>query len=192
MLSKSPVILKLDVRGFPQSWISWQEAICFYVRDRVAWEIGSQNFLFHGGYSRINLRFSEVEINSIIAVKGKCTTHTRYDVIPKLSNSELFRRDRHMCLYCGQVQRDKLLTRDHVVPRSYGGVDRWSNVVTACRRCNVAKGGRTPEEANMKLLAIPFTPNRAEFLVLKNRRILVDQMDFLKKQFNHEQMMDFC
>ncbi len=187
----SPIILKLDVRGFPQSWITWQEAVGLYVRDRVAWQIGNQDFRVHGGYSRITLCHSEVEINSIIAVKGKCTIHTGYKVVPGLNNAELFRRDRHMCLYCGQIYKDKLLTRDHVIPRSLGGIDRWSNVVTACRRCNVAKGGRTPEQANMKLLAIPFTPNRAEFLALKNRKIFADQMDFLKKQFNHTQMMDF-
>ena len=187
----SPIILKLDARGLPVSWISWQEAVNLYVRDRIAWEIGSQDFFFHGGYSRINLCQSKVSINSIVVVKGKCSNYLACNVIPKLSNFELFRRDRHMCLYCAQVFPARLLTRDHIVPRSLGGGDRWSNVVTACRRCNVAKGGKTPEQANMKLLAIPFTPNRAEFLVLKNRKILADQMDFLKKQFNHQQMMDF-
>ena len=191
-MSISPIILKLDVRGFPLSWISWQEAVNLYVRERIAWEVGSQDFSFRGGYSRINLSQSIISINSIVAVKGKCVTHVTYSGVPRLSNFELFRRDRHMCLYCGHIFPEKLLTRDHIIPRSIGGVDRWSNVVTACRRCNVAKGGKTPEQANMKLRAIPFTPNRAEFLVLKNRKILVDQMDFLKKQFNHQQMMDFA
>jgi len=57
-------------------------------------------------------------------------------------------------------------------------------VVTACKRCNTRKGDKTPEEARMPLLAIPYVPNVAEYLVLRNRRILGDQMEFLKTQFN--------
>jgi len=53
------------------------------------------------------------------------------------------------------------------------------NVVTACRACNQRKGNRTPEEAHMHLLYAPYVPNRAEFLILANRRILADQMEFL-------------
>jgi 5-methylcytosine-specific restriction endonuclease McrA len=96
----------------------------------------------------------------------------------------LFRRDGHLCLYCGHQFRDGNLTRDHVVPLSKGGRDVWSNVVTACRGCNTRKGCRTPEQAKMALLAVPYVPNWAEFLALSNRRILADQMQFLKAQFN--------
>lgn len=49
-----------------------------------------------------------------------------------------------------------------------------------CRECNQAKDARTPEEAGMKLLAVPYTPNLAEYLILQNRKILADQMEFLK------------
>jgi hypothetical protein len=54
-------------------------------------------------------------------------------------------------------------------------------VVTACRHCNERKGNRTPELAGMELLYAPYVPNKAEFLILTNRRILVDQMDFLAR-----------
>ncbi|MEJ2399695.1 MAG: HNH endonuclease, partial [Gammaproteobacteria bacterium] len=108
-------------------------------------------------------------------------------VIPPLTNRELFRRDRHMCLYCGRSHSDDELTRDHVKPLSRGGRDHWSNVVAACRRCNAHKGGRTPEEARMPLLAIPYIPNLAEYLFLRNRRILADQMEFLKSQFKQQE-----
>ena len=87
-------------------------------------------------------------------------------------------------MYCGNKFRDELLTRDHVKPISQGGLDRWSNVVTACKHCNTRKGCRTPEEAHMPLLAIPYVPNWAEYLALSNRRILADQMEFLKSQFS--------
>ena len=58
------------------------------------------------------------------------------------------------------------------------------DVVAACKACNTHKGNRRPEEAEVALLAIPYVPNWAEFLALSNRRILADQMQFLKTQFN--------
>jgi 5-methylcytosine-specific restriction endonuclease McrA len=88
-------------------------------------------------------------------------------------------------MYCGVEFPDALLTRDHVTPLSRGGRDGWANVISACRACNTRKGGRTPEESGMPLLAVPFVPNYAEYLVLSNRRILADQMAFLKARFRH-------
>jgi 5-methylcytosine-specific restriction endonuclease McrA len=55
---------------------------------------------------------------------------------------------------------------DHVVPRSQGGLTTWENVVTACRECNHRKGGRTPEQANMLLLATPRQPQYLAFALL--------------------------
>jgi hypothetical protein len=59
-------------------------------------------------------------------------------------------------------------------------------VVTACRRCNAHKGNQLLDQANMKLLAVPYVPNVAEYLVLRNRNILGDQMAFLKVQFSDQ------
>ncbi len=177
-----PLILRLDVTGQPVKWIPWQEAVCIYARDRVAWTAGDHQFPLHGGYSRLLGEQSVIEINSIIAVKGEARLH-RMAGSPPLTNRELFRRDINTCLYCGREYHDHDLTRDHVIPISRGGRDNWRNVVTACRRCNTRKASHTPEEARMPLLAIPYVPNLAEYLVLRNRRILADQMDFLKMQF---------
>jgi hypothetical protein len=55
--------------------------------------------------------------------------------------------------------------------------------VAACQRCNSFKGGRTPEEAGMELLAVPFTPNIYEFMYLSNRQIIGDQMEYLQSRF---------
>ena len=87
----------------------------------------------------------------------------------------------HLCAYCGHEYGAMRLTRDHVVPLSQGGRDTWMNLVTACRGCNQRKGGRTPERAGMQLLYAPYVPNRAEYLILSNRHILADQMDFLAR-----------
>src|SRR3546814_10068504 len=68
-------------------------------------------------------------------------------------SSDLFQRDHNLCLYCGRQFTPHLLTRDHVMPASRGGASIWENCVTACRSCNQRKDDRTPEEANMRLLA---------------------------------------
>ncbi len=175
-----PLILRLDITGQPVKWIDWQEAACLYSRERVAWTAGEHTFELSGGVRRRDGRRSRLEINSIIAVRGEFRRRMR--LVPPLNNTELFLRDQHLCLYCGKPHRPSELTRDHVIPLSRGGLDCWSNVVTACRRCNSHKGNRTPDEAGMPLLAIPYTPNLAEYLLLKNRRILGDQMAFLKMQ----------
>ena len=64
-----------------------------------------------------------------------------------------------------------------------GGTDSWTNVVTACRRCNNHKANMTPEQVGMQLLAIPFTPNYAEYIYLKGRLVMADQMEYLLAHF---------
>ena len=68
------------------------------------------------------------------------------------------------------------------MPLSHGGRDTWENVVAACFHCNSRKGGRTPQQAAMPLLAVPYRPSWIEHLILSNRNILADQMAFLKSQ----------
>lgn len=78
-----------------------------------------------------------------------------------LTRQNIFKRDCYECQYCG-TKRD--LTIDHVVPRAKGGKDTWTNLVTACKRCNARKGDFTPEEAEMLLRKKPFKPSYAIFL----------------------------
>jgi 5-methylcytosine-specific restriction endonuclease McrA len=178
-----PLILRLDQSGTPVTWMPWQDVVCLYSRNMVAWTAGAEDFTILGGTCRATGRRSSITINSIVAVKRSTPGRSTRRGIPPLSNQELFLRDGHLCMYCGGAFHSHQLTRDHVVPLSRGGRDRWSNVVAACRSCNIRKGNRVPEEAGMALLAVPYVPNWAEFLALTNRRILVDQMEFLKPQF---------
>jgi len=178
-----PLILRLDITGWPQRWIPWQHAVVLDAREMIAWTAGERTFTFRGGINRLSGRRSHITVNSIIAVRGDARNDGDERLVPPLSNRELFLRDEHLCMYCGRQFPGNLLTRDHLVPLSRGGVDCWSNVVAACRGCNHSKGSRTPDEAGMSLLAVPYVPNRAEYLVLSNRRILADQMEFLRKRF---------
>jgi 5-methylcytosine-specific restriction endonuclease McrA len=86
----------------------------------------------------------------------------RYDRTPRVSvrltRRNLMFRDAHQCQYCGKRPPLRDLNIDHVLPRSRGGDDTWENLVTACRPCNLRKGWRTPEEANMRLARNPFRP----------------------------------
>lgn len=176
-----PWILTLDMHGVPHRWVSWQAACHYYARDMVAWSIGDRHFRFVGGICRATGLRSEITANSIIAIKGRALRPGTLLQVPPLNNRELFTRDRHMCAYCGTRLSGSQLTRDHVMPVSQGGRDIWMNVVTACRPCNQRKSGRTPEQARMALLYAPYIPNKAEYLILCNRNILADQMDFLTR-----------
>jgi hypothetical protein len=86
-------------------------------------------------------------------------------------------------MYCADHFASRELSRDHVRPFSQGGLDVWTNVVAACRRCNNEKAWRTPEQAKMQLIAVPFTPTYAEYIFLKGRRVLTDQMEYLLAHF---------
>ena len=64
----------------------------------------------------------------------------------------IYKRDNYECQYCGSK---KDLTIDHVTPRSKGGDDTWTNLVTACSSCNVKKGSKTLKEAGLVLKSTP-------------------------------------
>jgi hypothetical protein len=174
-----PLILTLDTHGVPHRWISWQHACYYYAKDQVAWSTGAHAFTVYGGTNRLTGRRSSITASSIIAIKGKAMAMKAFSQVPPLNNRELFHRDRQVCAYCAGMFPSSRLTRDHVIPFSRGGRDSWMNSVTACRACNEQKGNSTPEQAGMELIYLPYVPNRAEYLILTNRRILADQMEFL-------------
>ncbi len=177
----TPLILTLDNHGVPNRWITWQQACFYYARNLVAWTLGERAFTFYGGLSRATGERSSITAHSIIAIKGRAMAGRAFNHIPPLSNRELFRRDRQMCAYCGDSFHFLRLTRDHIKPVSRGGLDTWMNVVTACRHCNGVKRNRTPEESGVELRYAPYVPNKAEYLILTNRKILSDQMEFLRQ-----------
>lgn len=94
-----------------------------------------------------------------------------YDRLPrvdvKLNRRNLFARDHNTCQFCGKRFPTSELSVDHVLPRSQGGKTTWENVVCACVRCNVKKGGRTSEQARMHLVAKPKRPRRSPVLTVK-------------------------
>lgn len=191
MLNLDQQVLRTDVTGMPLEWIGYQDAVRLIVLDQVCYALGSVLYRLHGGINARSGHRTAIPVNAIIATHGSHPdAHRFYDrYTPPLSNRALFRRDENLCLYCGDQFPDRQLSRDHVKPLARDGVDTWANVVSACKRCNNHKGSRTPEEAGMQLLAIPFTPTHAEYVYLQGRRILADQMEFLLAHFPRDSVL---
>lgn len=94
-----------------------------------------------------------------------------YDRMPRrtvrLNRHTVLARDEHRCQYCGRRLPASQLSLDHIIPRSRGGETTWDNVVCACLKCNVKKGGRTPNEAHMRLCQTPCRPAQSPLLMMK-------------------------
>lgn len=100
----------------------------------------------------------------------------------QVTNTFLFARDRYRCQYCGkhrsQLRGREFLTRDHIIPTSKGGLNTWTNVVTACSPCNNRKGNHLPLEVGMHPMHPPLEPNYVE-LVWAVRRITPAQAKYI-------------
>lgn len=168
----------LDSVGTPIRWAGVHKALSYYASGKVLTELGEHCFTLHGGVNDVTGEVSALSANSIVMIRGRHQLPHGMDRVA-LNKFSLFRRDRQLCAYCGGNFKEDELTMEHITPVSRGGRLRWMNMVTACRSCNVRKGSRTPEEANMPLRYTPYVPNRFEGFILRNRRILADQMEFL-------------
>ncbi len=106
-----------------------------------------------------------------------------FDRLPRqnvtLNRRNIFARDHNRCQYCGHHRPTSELSLDHVIPRTRGGKATWENLVCACVKCNVKKGGRPPREAGMKLITKPIKPKRSPAIAIN----LVDGRYHSWKQF---------
>lgn len=107
---------------------------------------------------------AQIAVPRIIRLLGYSKLHEEQ---VKLNRKNLFARDRNRCQYCGHLFSTSELSIDHVVPRSQGGGDTWTNLVCSCVRCNARKGGRTPEQARMPLIRKPAKPKRNPAIALR-------------------------
>ena len=174
-----PFVLQLDVTGVPQSWISLEEAAGHIATDGVAWYDGDGPLaVLRGGLNSITGRQSVMEVYPIIALRGAARVNL-YEVPPAFSAAKCRVRDRHVCAYCGGVFRGEELTIDHVIPQSKGGATSFANCVVACSPCNATKADKSPEEAGMPLLYLPYVPSRWEDFLLAGRNVRVDVHQWL-------------
>jgi len=127
----------------PLNITSWRRAIILLIK-------GKAEQIEHDG----KVVYADFRLPTVIRLRHY--VRVPYKEIP-LTRRNLLHRDNHACQYCGYSGES--LTIDHVLPRSRGGPDTWENMVTACVRCNVRKGNRTPKEADMPLGHAPRKPH---------------------------------
>jgi hypothetical protein len=134
--------------------------------------------VLRGGFNVARGCQSVIEVHPIIALAGAARVNL-FDTVPAFAKAKLFRRDRFTCAYCGERFPERALSCDHVVPQSRGGGWTWMNLVTACGPCNGRKADRTPEQARMPLLYLPYVPSRFEAFLLEGRHIRADVHEWL-------------
>jgi 5-methylcytosine-specific restriction endonuclease McrA len=144
------LVLNADYRPlsyYPLSLWPWQETIKAVFLGRV--DVVST-------YERkIHSPSFEMSLPSVVSLKQ----YVAQDRPPAFTRFNVFLRDSFTCQYCSSSDE---LTFDHVTPRSRGGRTTWENIVTACARCNLGKGGRTPREADMHPRRHPRRPTMYE------------------------------
>ena len=137
--------------------------VSFDFDDWVEWSL-LQYDSTNGDYDWIRTVRFELAVPRIIRV----LTYSRINrQSVRINRRTILARDRHRCQYCGQQFPANELSLDHIVPRSQGGPLTWENIVCCCLRCNVRKGGRTPERAGMKLIARPTRPKGSPVLSVR-------------------------
>ncbi len=172
-------VLQLDIQGTPQAWISLEHAALHVASDAVAWVDGDGPLVtLRGGFNVARGRQSLLDVHPIMALRGASRVNL-FDVVPVFGKAKLFRRDRYTCAYCAQVFAERDLQCEHIVPESRGGGATWMNLVTACGHCNGKKANRTPEEAGMPLVYLPYVPSRFEDFLLEGRHIRADVHEWL-------------
>ncbi len=172
-------VLQLNIQGTPQAWISLEHAAVHVATGSVAWVDGCGPLAtLRGGFNAARGRQSVIEVFPIMALRGASKVNL-FDVVPAFSKLKLFRRDRMTCAYCGQRFHERELQCEHILPESRGGDWTWMNLVTACGPCNGRKADRTPEEAGMPLVYLPYVPSRFEAFLLEGRHIRADVHEWL-------------
>lgn len=144
--------LLLNATYEPLKVVHWQKAVTLWCQGKV--EIVAE----HEREIR-TVKFS-FKMPSVIRLLRYVRIKKRFDYVP-FSRANIYARDGYTCQYCAQSFPTQELTFDHVVPVSQGGRKDWENIVTCCVSCNRRKGGRTPEEARMRLVRTPRRPDSA-------------------------------
>jgi 5-methylcytosine-specific restriction endonuclease McrA len=132
----------------PERIVSWQRAVVWALTGKVD----------------VIEEYDEIVASPSVSLRTPAVVRLRRNLAPKrrvhrFSRMGVFVRDGFRCQYCAESRPHGGLNLDHVVPRARGGVTSWENVVAACYACNTKKGGRTPEEAGMRLLRAPVQPS---------------------------------
>lgn len=142
--------LLLNTSYEPLRVITWQKAVVLLVKGKVE-VIASYD-------RRVRGVSVTLELPSVLRLLRRVRIARRIHPIP-FSRANIYLRDRYQCQYCSHRFSATELTFDHVTPASLGGRKDWENIVTCCIPCNRKKGGRSPEQAGLKLIRQPSRPS---------------------------------
>lgn len=143
--------------------IDWQKAIILWYRQQFGYNKNIEIIDFYSN-DYIKSTNKDIRVPSIMRITKYCNVFNRHI---KFSRRNLFIRDNYTCQYCGKKLENKKLTYDHIIPKSKWSnhntkATNWLNITTACVSCNLKKGDKTPQQASMPLLNIPYIPLKNE------------------------------
>jgi len=156
----SQTTLLLNASYEPLSVIPWQRAMTMWCLEKV--EVIAE-------YEDSEIKSTSKTFKMPSVVRLFRYVHRRYLEL-RFSRQNIYARDHYTCQYCGKKPPQIELSLDHVIPKVLGGKTLWDNIVACCLQCNHKKGGRTPEQANMKLLSKPYKPSYSQFTISNNKR----------------------
>jgi 5-methylcytosine-specific restriction endonuclease McrA len=168
-------VLVLNRQFLPVHITSVRRAFCLLYRG-IAKAVDEQYKTFDlESWSKLAIEHQEDAIGMVDRVVRipRVILLVAYDRMPRgnirFTRLNIYLRDNSTCQYCGKKFPKSELSLDHVIPRSYGGRSTWGNIVCCCSACNRRKGGRTPEEPNMRLLKLPKKPSWTPFYKISLR-----------------------
>ena len=145
--------LVLNATYEPLSVVPSRRAICLVLSDKAEMVESDGDFI----------RSERMSFPSPLVIRLRYVVKVPFHRKTSLSRRAVFARDNHRCQYCGGVAE----SIDHVMPRSRGGLHAWDNVVAACRKCNLGKRDRTPDEAGMRLATLPIIPRELAWVTVE-------------------------
>lgn len=157
-------VLLLDDAFYPVDIISWKKAFIYLFQEKAV-ALDYYEDIIHSTHDEFNLP-------KVLKLNAK---HKQSELKP--SNKKIKRRDGNVCAYCGGSFLDQELSVDHIIPKASGEIiNTWENLITSCVPCNSKKGGRTPDQANMKLRYTPkkiFSP--ITYLIKKEEKLIFEE-----------------
>ena len=172
-------VLQLDMSGRPQSWISAKEAAVIYASDGVAWTLGEAFHVLRGGTQRRTGLQSRIEVHPIIAVRGAVPSRA-WRKTPALTQPEAVRpRSPGLRLLRRPLPRRRADARAHRadLARRPRQLDELHHRLP--RRATATRATACPKRRACRCMYLPYVPSLHEDMILRGRRILADQMEFL-------------
>lgn len=163
MQTKHSRCLLLNSDYNPLYIIDWKRAIIWNMKHQDNHRYGIDIVDFYKNDHIMGINNKKYPVPAVCKTKRFFKTN-RNNV--NFSRKNIFIRDSHTCQYCGQNFNSNELTYDHIIPKSkWKNINSsptcWTNITTACIRCNRIKGDKTPKEANMPLITLPIIPSKS-------------------------------